>query len=154
MFRALLLFVFASLFAACASGPRFAENGYPILPANRVEVYEDTADIPDTFEVLGTLQFYTERRVVGRTRVVSAEELERLQRRNPPRDRPRGIDDARREAAELGANGLLVVTRGDRISDPRVRHMLEQTTWRSDRLYVAIYVGPPPTTERDADEAR
>ena len=131
--------------AACSTGARVADNGYPILRFNQLVVYETPQEVPDSFEVLGVVDAE-----VGAPRavVMTGEEVQAAPRRPPGAGGD--IDVARRNAAQLGADGVLIVTRDDLASSPPLRQALGGLSWRSDRQYVAIYVGPPPTADVNA----
>ena len=55
------------------------------------------------------------------------------------------IEDMRRAAGRLGANGLVVVDTDAEIAESRIRTALSQGTSFSGTQYVAVYVGAPPT---------
>jgi hypothetical protein len=150
--RVLALFFCALLLGACSSSSRTAENGYPVLPPGDVTVYDSLDDVPDEYEVVGSLQQYAT--VRSETRVVTGAELERIRKRQrTPESREW---DAGRIAGEMGASGLLRVSQADAMRDPRIAQALgglmsSATYWSAGGGYVALYVGAPPDLEADAE---
>ena len=146
-----------ALGACSASAPSgVAANGDPVLHRDSVVVYESHEDIPDVFEVLGVAQASQQVRSVGVTRVVSGEELAQLRREPSARAQQSGfrrhrVEQAKRDAARLGANGILIVTEDDLIEDPRFRQALGSAGQGRDDRLLFIYVGSPPARGNASD---
>ena len=117
-----LTIVLAALAVGCTSS-RPAETGYPAVSASDVTVYQSADEIQGEYHVLSVLP-QPERGGY-----------------NAARD---PLQDMRRAAGRLGANGLLVVDTDDEIAEARIRTALAQGTSFSGTRYLAVYVGAPP----------
>ena len=88
-------------------------------PADSVVVYNSVADIGAEYEVIAPIR-PTQRRY-GRTADVT-------------------VEDARRQAAGMGANGLLLLSADDAVSDARIRQAISANESYSRTTMVAILV--------------
>jgi len=150
--RYALLLLPLALLGACSGASGVAANGYPMLGPDDVTIYGGDAATPATYEVIGLIDVAEEARAQGSTRIVSARELEDLEQRvrqpEPTairaRDARRFVDDARRDAGRLGANGLLLVSNAHLTADTRLLRIVPFQIGDDEFAFVAVYVGAPP----------
>ena len=129
MSRLLFALTLALALSACASSSEYRiaeETGLPVLSRNDVTVYQTREQVGDDYEVLGYLK-------------PSASTARSSYGNADPQ-----VEEAKRQAARIGANGVLVVTAEDLNADARIRQAMGTNTSFSRRQFVAIYVGPLP----------
>ncbi len=125
MARLLLLSPLVLLMAACAGSGTTTDtaSGYPPLESSQVTVYNSEKDVPGEFEVVSFLQ--------------------------PPQQTGYSAsssqtEEMRRQAARLGANGLLLIDENSEVADARISAALSQRGSYNRTQYVAIFVGETP----------
>ena len=109
--------------AGCASsGPR--------LDPNRVVVYSSVDEIGRDYDVVAPIRPTT---------------------RRYSRPSEATVDDARVQAAAMGANGVLIVTEDDAVADARIRQAMSSNESYSRITMLAITVAPQPITAGPQD---
>ncbi|MDT7856898.1 hypothetical protein RQM47_09625 [Rubrivirga sp. S365] len=123
--RTLLSLGLALALGACATAA--PPDGRPALRADDVVVYRSADDIPGEYEVIETIVPPDDIARVG-SGYGATDAVERF---------------ARRKAASMGANGVLVVSTAEAASNVRATASVRNGYTLSPGALVAVYVTPP-----------